>query len=71
MPKGVEHRATQGHGWNPAAIVSNSVMPKGVEHLDRRHYSQTMIQASNSVMPKGVEHRSNFSLPEITFCVID
>ena len=36
--------------------MSNSVMPKGVEHLTDRLQTVTQYAVSNSVMPKGVEH---------------
>jgi hypothetical protein len=36
--------------------VSNSVMPKGVEHRSAVRRSSSPSVVSNSVMPKGVEH---------------
>ena len=39
-----------------AVPVPNSVMPKGVEHLDAAAAASTRSSVPNSVMPKGVEH---------------
>ena len=36
--------------------MSNSVMPKGVEHFRQPTFKAHVVQVSNSVMPKGVEH---------------
>ena len=38
------------------ADVTNSVMPKGVEQLDKLAPASINEFVSNSVMPKGVEH---------------
>ena len=38
------------------AVVSNSVMPKGVEHIWLPVVLNLPVFVSNSVMPKGVEH---------------
>ena len=37
--------------------VSNSVMPKGVEHFNPSTADAELNDVSNSVMPKGVEHK--------------
>ena len=37
-------------------FVSNSVMPKGVEHSNGLGKMEQRRDVSNSVMPKGVEH---------------
>ncbi len=36
--------------------VPTSVMPKGVEHIRRTHWTTASTTVPTSVMPKGVEH---------------
>ena len=47
---------TQWHSATVTGKVSNSVMPKGVEHTYLQGSLACSGCVSNSVMPKGVEH---------------
>ncbi len=54
MPKGVEHCKTTDF-TRLYALSVESLMPKGVEHVDLTH-SQKLKFSVESLMPKGVEH---------------
>ena len=47
------------HSYGPIPkelIVPITVMPKGVEHIERRYLSMNGPDVPITVMPKGVEH---------------
>jgi len=48
--------------------VTDSMMPEGVEHFDRRMVSSLSILVTDSMMPEGVEHFVYIALRKLILC---
>ncbi len=63
MPKGVEHSSILTIIFLYSRV--ESLMPKGVEHLNPQSLDVRIGYSVESLMPKGVEHKHNQSSKEL------